>query len=105
MRPSLVAVLDDVWLSEGMLAFSQQLQLDIGDGFRCGLRSGPTDDGNYLLDLDNYGESGALWTLERVMDEFDKLNARGVAVFQSMISAEMLGNLRGDEVPEGGQDE
>ena len=105
LHPPLVAALDDAWLSDGTLAFSQQLQLDLGNGVRCGMRSGPVEDGNYLLDLDNYRESGSIWSLGGVMKEFDSLNSRGVAAFQAMISAEMLGVLRGEYVGRDGTDE
>lgn len=105
LHPSLVAALDDAWLSDGTLAISQQLQLDLGDGVRCGMRSGPVEDGNYLLDLDNYLESESIWSLGGVMKEFDSLNSCGVAAFQAMISAEMLGVLRGEYVGKDGTNE
>ncbi len=105
LHPPLVAALYDAWLSEGTLAFSQQIQLDLGGGVRCGMRSGPVERGKYLLDLDNYLESGAIWSLDRVMQEFDSLNSRGVAAFQAMISTEMLEVLRGEYVGKDGTDE
>ncbi len=101
LRPALVAPHIDELLSPGVLNHNQQLILDVAPQVRSAVRTGPAMDGNqdaFLLDIDTFADLATLWTSESVSGWFEQLNESGVALFQALISAEMLAHLKyGDE--------
>lgn len=101
VRPALVAAQSDELLGSGVISQSQQLLLGVERGVRSAVRAGNADvDGEeaYLLDIDTFAEPSELWTPEKAISTFDDLNRCGVAVFQGLISTEMLSHLLGSGV-------
>lgn len=114
IRESVVAPAADEWLHEGVLNYTQQMLLDVEPAgraaestwstespvtpLRCGVRSGPVDEqaSGFLLDLDNFAEPQSVWDSAAVMGLFDDLNECGVALFQQLVTPEMLNHLRGE---------
>ena len=97
LRPSLVAPHIDELLRPGVLNHNQQLILDVAPNVRSTVRTGLTrrdDQDAFLLDVDTFAEPATLWTRESVSDWFKQLNESGVALFQALISAEMMTHLR-----------
>jgi len=97
LRPSLVAPHMDELLRPGILNHNQQLILDIAPEVRSTVRSGLTsrdDEDAFLLDIDTFAEPAILWASESVSGWFRQLNDSGVALFQALVSAEMLTHLR-----------
>lgn len=97
LHPALVAPLDDDVLAPGIVNHSQQLVLDVAPGVRSAVRTGPAkagDEDAFLLDIDTFAEPASLWETAGVVDLFEQLNANGVALFQSLITADMLAHLK-----------
>lgn len=97
VHPTLVApTLDDV-LGPGLVSQGQQLVFEPADGVRSTVRTGEgVENGQeaFLLDIDTYVEPNVLWAVADVRERFEVLNEHGVALFQALISAEMLAHLR-----------
>lgn len=96
LRRSLVGPHIDELLSPGVLNHNQQLILDVAPQMRSAVRTGPAmhdDEDAFLLDIDTFAELATLWTSESVTGWFERLNECGVALFQTLISAEMLAHL------------
>jgi uncharacterized protein (TIGR04255 family) len=109
VRPSLVAAHSDEFLAPGLTSASGQLLLEVAPRYRSTVRTGPADaDGEaaFVLDLDTYTEPSSIWSPEQVAALFERLNGYGVALFQSLVTPEMLMHLTAasqpGEVPEGG---
>ncbi|GAA2165138.1 TIGR04255 family protein [Pedococcus bigeumensis] len=100
VRSSLVALAADEWLAAGIETFAGQMLLSVAPGVHSGVRSGPVqNDGTpaFLLDIDTYAEPQSVWRASEVLAQFDRLNESGVALFQELITPEMLNHLRGEE--------
>jgi uncharacterized protein (TIGR04255 family) len=101
LRPTLVAPHIDELLRSGVLNHNQQLILDVAPQVRSAVRTGPAMHENqdaFLLDIDTFAEPAALWTSDTVSGWFGQLNESGVALFQALVSAEMLAYLKyGDD--------
>lgn len=94
---SLAAPAADSWLAAGIETFGAQMLLTVAPGIHSGVRSGPIqDDGNpaFLLDIDTFTEPQGVWNCDGVLGQFDNLNESGVALFQKLITPEMLSHLR-----------
>lgn len=109
VHPTLVApTLDDV-LGPGLVSQGQQLVFEPAEGVRSTVRTGEgVENGEeaFLLDIDTYVEPNVLWSIEDVRERFGVLNEHGVALFQALISAEMLAHLRnGDAASDGTGDQ
>lgn len=96
IRPSLCAPLSDAGLAPGIDGIAHQLLLRVTTEIRSTVRAGVVDaDGPaYLLDIDTFNEPAELWSHTDVARGFDELNSHGVAVFQALISYDMLNYLR-----------
>lgn len=97
VRAALCAPLRDEVLGGGVVALGQQLVLQVSDTVRSTVRAGTVDaDGRpaFLLDIDTSVEPAALWSATDVVQGFAELNEHGVAVFQALVTAEMLDFLR-----------
>ncbi|GAA1477099.1 hypothetical protein GCM10009623_15450 [Nocardioides aestuarii] len=104
IRGSLAGPAGDEWLLEGALAYSQQMLVESGQGVRSGVRSGPVENEDrpaFLLDIDTFSEPQAVWAVDDVVALFERLNGCGVALFQELVTPEMLNHLRGSEAAGG----
>lgn len=100
LRPALVAPHVDDLLATGIVNHSQQLVLDVAPGVRSAVRTGPAkagDEDAFLLDIDTFAEPASLWVTTAVIELFGNLNANGVALFQSLITADMFAHLKGGQ--------
>jgi len=96
VRPSLLAPADDDLLAQGLLSHTQQLVLDVADGVRSNVRTGGAevdDEEAFLLDIDTFWETNNLWSIDEVVARFGALNSHGVALFQVLVTPEMLAHL------------
>lgn len=111
IRGSLVGPASDEWLRAGVLSYTQQVLLEVeitaraaastaatGTPLRCGVRSGPVDEqaSAFLLDIDNFAEPQSVWETANVLGLFEDLNECGAALFQQLVTEEMLNHLRGE---------
>jgi uncharacterized protein (TIGR04255 family) len=107
VRPSLVAAQGDELLGSGLVSQTQQLLFDVAAAIKSAVRAGSAEvDGKegFLLDIDTFSEPAALWLVGNVASVFDDLNASGVALFQALVTPEMLSRLgSGDTNVEAGQ--
>lgn len=97
VHPALVAPALDENLGSGLLSHSQQLAFELAQGVRSTVRTGEAIENGeeaFLLDIDTYMEPNALWSADEVRGRFEVLNEHGVALFQALVSAEMLTYLR-----------
>jgi uncharacterized protein (TIGR04255 family) len=105
VRPALAAAASDPWLASGLDTFSAQMLLSVAPGIHSGVQCGPIQDGStapaFLLDIDTFAEPQSVWKGQDVLTGFDKLNESGVALFQALITADMLDHLRGPQAGEG----
>ena len=98
VRGTLAGPAGDEWLRSGVLAYGQQMMLSVGPDVRSVVRSGPVENDNpptFLLDIDTFAEPQSVWAGEEVAAQFDQLNGCGVALFQELVTPEMLDHLRG----------
>ena len=105
IRPSLVAAHSDELLGPGLLSQSQQLLFEVAPGIRATVRTGLAQvegEEAFVLDVDTYAEPLHLWTEGEVVGLFERLNGCGVALFQSLVSPEMLAHLKLADKVEGG---
>jgi uncharacterized protein (TIGR04255 family) len=108
VRPSLVAVRGDDLLAPGLVSVAQQVLLDVEVGVRAAVRTGPArvdGDEAMVLDIDVYSEPSQLWRAEDVVARFERLNSCGVALFQVLVTPEMLTQLRAAGASEGTGDD
>lgn len=109
VRPSLIAVHNDDVIGMGVVSQSQQLLFDVSVGIRSAVHAGGAEiDGQegFLLDIDTFTEPSTLWSLEDVATRFDLLNRSGVALFQVLVTPEMLTRLgSGDDEVEVGRND
>lgn len=104
VRRSLAGPAGDEWLRVGVLAYSQQMLVESGPGVRSGVRSGPVENEDrpaFLLDIDTFSEPQVVWAVDEVVALFERLNGCGVALFQELVTPEMLNHLRGGDVAAG----
>jgi uncharacterized protein (TIGR04255 family) len=103
IRPSLCAPLNDSDLAAGVVGVAHQLVLHVANGVYSTVRAGAVEaDGPaWLLDIDTFTEPSQLWSSDDVKGGFDELNAHGVAVFQALITRDMLNYLRTGQQMEG----
>lgn len=104
VRGSLAGPASDDWLRAGLLAYSQQMLVEVGPGMRSGVRTGPLENEDrpaFLLDIDTFSEPQAVWADDEVVGLFEQLNGCGVALFQELVTPEMLDHLRGDDAAPG----
>ena len=106
VRPSLVAAHSDELIGAGLVSQSQQLLFDVAAGIKRAVRAGGAEiDGKegFLLDIDTFSEPASLWLLGNAIAVFDDLNRSGVALFQALVTPEMLSHLgSGDKEVEAG---
>ncbi len=91
------APLQDEVVSAGVRALTQQMALQVTDKVESTVRSGVVEaDGEpgFLLDIDTYSQPATLWSRADAPGQFDELNERGVAMFQALITTEMLTRLQ-----------
>lgn len=104
VRGSLAGPAGDEWLRAGVLAYSQQMLVESGPGVRSGVRSGPVENEDrpaFLLDIDTFSEPQVVWAVDEVVALFERLNGCGVALFQELVTPEMLNHLRGVDAAAG----
>lgn len=109
VRSFLLAAHNDDLIGMGVVSQSQQLLLDVATGVRSAVQAGSAEidgDEGFLLDIDTFTEPSTLWALEDVMFGFELLNRSGVALFQVLVTPEMLTRLSsGDDEVEAGRDD
>ena len=101
VRPTLLAPSLDAELTDGLVSHSQQLVFESAQGVRSTVRTGEAEENGeeaFLLDIDTYSEPNALWSEGDVWESFDALNEHGVALFQALVTAQMVAHLRDVEV-------
>lgn len=105
VRGSLAGPAGDDWLRAGVLAYAQQMLIEVGPAMRSGVRTGPLENEDrpaFLLDIDTFSEPQAVWADDEVVALFEQLNGCGVALFQGLVTPEMLNYLRGGDAAGGG---
>lgn len=99
IRESLIAVAEDTLLADGLVGHAQQLLFDVAPDRKSVVRCGPVADESgaprFMLDIDTYAEPGAVWNVDAIAAAFSDLNESGVALFQTLITTEMLAHLQG----------
>lgn len=101
VRPSLVAAHNDELVGAGLVSQSEQLLFNVTAGVTSAVRAGGAEiDGQegFLLDIDTFSEPASLWATDNVETVFDDLNESGVALFQALITPEMLLHLRSGDM-------
>ncbi len=91
------APLQDEVVSAGVRALMQQMALQVTDKVESTVRSGVVEaegEPGFLLDIDTYSQPATLWSRADAPGQFDQLNEHGVALFQTLITTEMLTRLR-----------
>ena len=99
LHPAVLGAIGAPELAQGLIGQTQQFVFQVAEGVSSAVRSGPQpNSAAYLLDIDTFSEPTAVWNTEQVVEGFNALNGHGVALFQSLITPDMLNQLRGGAV-------